>query len=91
MIRSPRPGYIGRTEIDAAQVALRQWQPPACFQVTLAGILDRMLSAQLFRQGSLADEEAWDAWLTGAVEEALDMQRPCPPESLAVVHIGAAM
>ena len=32
----------------------------------------------------LADEEAWDAWLTGSVEEALELQRPCPAAALVV-------
>jgi putative SOS response-associated peptidase YedK len=30
----------------------------------------------------LADEEAWDQWLTGSTEEALELQRPCPAHSL---------
>jgi putative SOS response-associated peptidase YedK len=30
----------------------------------------------------LADEEAWDVWLTGATEEALELQRPCPAARL---------
>lgn len=32
----------------------------------------------------LADEDAWDAWLTGSIEEALELQRPCPAGSLIV-------
>lgn len=32
----------------------------------------------------LADEEAWDAWLTGSVEEAVELQRPCPAATLTV-------
>jgi putative SOS response-associated peptidase YedK len=30
----------------------------------------------------LSDEEQWDQWLTGSVEEALDLQRPCPAAHL---------
>jgi hypothetical protein len=29
--------------------------------------------------------EAWETWLTGAVEEALELQSPLPPERLAIV------
>lgn len=32
----------------------------------------------------LSDEEQWDQWLTGSVEEALDLQRPCPAAHLAI-------
>ncbi len=32
----------------------------------------------------LADEAAWDQWLTGSTEEALELQRPCSAQSLAV-------
>jgi putative SOS response-associated peptidase YedK len=32
----------------------------------------------------LADEEAWDLWLTGSTDEALALQRPCPAVRLAV-------
>ena len=32
----------------------------------------------------LADEAAWDQWLTGSTEEALELQRPCPAQSLAI-------
>jgi putative SOS response-associated peptidase YedK len=33
----------------------------------------------------LCDPEAWDIWLTGPVEEALELQSPLPPERLAIV------
>jgi putative SOS response-associated peptidase YedK len=33
----------------------------------------------------LCDPEAWDTWLTGSVEEALELQRPLPPEQLGIV------
>jgi putative SOS response-associated peptidase YedK len=32
----------------------------------------------------LADEDAWDLWLTGATEDALELQRPCPAARLAL-------
>jgi putative SOS response-associated peptidase YedK len=32
----------------------------------------------------LGDEEAWDVWLTGAIEDALELQRPCPAPCLSV-------
>jgi putative SOS response-associated peptidase YedK len=32
----------------------------------------------------LADEEEWDLWLTGATEEALVLQRPCPAQRLRI-------
>jgi putative SOS response-associated peptidase YedK len=33
----------------------------------------------------LCDPEAWDTWLTGSVEEALELQSPPPPERLEIV------
>ena len=33
----------------------------------------------------LCNPEAWDTWLTGPVEEALELQRPLPPDRLAIV------
>lgn len=33
----------------------------------------------------LSDPGAWDAWLTGSVEEALELQRPLPSDRLAIV------
>jgi putative SOS response-associated peptidase YedK len=33
----------------------------------------------------LADSDAWDTWLTGSVEEALELQSPLPPERLEIV------
>ena len=32
----------------------------------------------------LADEAAWDQWLTGSTEEALELQRPCAAQSVMV-------
>ena len=32
----------------------------------------------------LGDEEAWEQWLTGSTEEALELQRPCPAARLAL-------
>ncbi|HUE44938.1 MAG TPA: SOS response-associated peptidase [Aestuariivirgaceae bacterium] len=32
----------------------------------------------------LADEPAWDQWLTGSTEEALELQQPCPAQSLMI-------
>jgi putative SOS response-associated peptidase YedK len=36
----------------------------------------------------LPDEEAWDRWLTGSVEEALKLQSPLAPMQLAIVARG---
>jgi putative SOS response-associated peptidase YedK len=37
----------------------------------------------------LCEEEEWDRWLTGSVEEALELQRPLPAQRLAIVMTGA--
>lgn len=29
--------------------------------------------------------KAWDTWLTGSIEEVLELQRPLPPKNLAIV------
>ena len=33
----------------------------------------------------LAEPKDWETWLKGSVDEALQLQRPLPPESLAIV------
>jgi putative SOS response-associated peptidase YedK len=33
----------------------------------------------------LCDPEAWDIWLTGSIEEALEFQRPLSAERLEIV------
>jgi putative SOS response-associated peptidase YedK len=37
----------------------------------------------------LCDEEAWDGWLTGSVEEALKLQSPLAPARMGIVGMGA--
>jgi putative SOS response-associated peptidase YedK len=34
----------------------------------------------------LLDPETWDIWLTGSVEEALELQRPLPAARLSIVE-----
>jgi len=36
----------------------------------------------------LCDEEAWDGWLTGSVEEALKLQSPLQPHRMGIVARG---
>jgi putative SOS response-associated peptidase YedK len=33
----------------------------------------------------LSDPEVWETWLTGSVEEALELQSPLSPERLEIV------
>jgi putative SOS response-associated peptidase YedK len=33
----------------------------------------------------LNDPETWDIWLTGSVDEALELQQPLSPERLGIV------
>jgi putative SOS response-associated peptidase YedK len=33
----------------------------------------------------LPDPGTWETWLTGSVEEAVELQRPLPPERMAIV------
>ena len=38
----------------------------------------------------LADEQAWDIWLNGSIEEALALQRPAAPELIKIVARGTS-
>jgi len=38
----------------------------------------------------LADEQAWDIWLNGSVEEALELQRPAPADVIKIVGRGTS-
>jgi putative SOS response-associated peptidase YedK len=39
----------------------------------------------------LCEPEAWDAWLTGSVEEALELQAPLSSERLNIVATNIRM
>jgi putative SOS response-associated peptidase YedK len=58
---------------------------PYAILTTTANDLIRPIHAQAMPV-VLRDAEAWDTWLTGSVEDALELQRPLAAEQLRIVE-----